>query len=93
MREYQVILEATGNESSVASRVTGCDNWEDLAALAQEAEVDYVHQGNGVVRRLSRTIGDYKSALQALAGLLPTDSNMSIMSGGVKLLLRVSGNV
>ena len=87
MREYQAMMEPS--ESWLGHRVTECDSWEDLAALVQEAEEIYMHQAN-IVRRLSRTIGDYAIALKAWANLLPTDNNMSIMSGGVKLLLGVS---
>ena len=90
MQQYREKLKAEGKETSEGSRVIECDSWEELAALAQEAEGDYIQQGGSVVRRLSRAFGDYTSALHALAGLLPTESNFSMMSGGVRLLLRVS---
>jgi hypothetical protein len=90
MQQYRQILEVESNESSAAARVLECDNWDELAELVHVAEMDYTHSGS-VIRRLGRAFGDYTSALHALAGLLPTDSNFSIMSGGVKLLLTVSG--
>ena len=89
MQKYREILESRGTGSPGAGPVTECDNWEDLATLAEQAEEEYKNQG-GRVRKLSRKVGDYQSALHGLAGLLPTDSNFSIMSGGVKLLLHVS---
>jgi hypothetical protein len=89
MQQYRQMLEVESSESSTATRVIECDNWDELAALVHEAEMDYTH-GGSTVRRLGRAFGDYTSALHALAGLLPTNSNFSIMSGGVKLLLTVS---
>jgi len=90
MREYRKILEAEGREPSVASRVIECHNWEELAALVEKAEKQYVQLGSQPFRRLSRTFGDHRSALHAWAGLLPRDSSFTLMSGGVNLLLRVS---
>jgi hypothetical protein len=61
---------------------------EDLATLVEMAVEDYKNHG-GHIRKLTRKIGDYQSALHGLAGLLPTDSKFSAVSGGVKLLLHV----
>ncbi|KAI9683768.1 MAG: hypothetical protein M1822_005958 [Bathelium mastoideum] len=88
MREYRTIIGV--GEDAPADRFTKCDSWEELAALVQGAEEAYLHQA-GRARRLSRTIGDYAFALKAWVNLLPTDQNMSIMGGGVKLLLEAAG--
>jgi hypothetical protein len=90
MRRYCELLEADGRESSVASRIKECHNWEELAALVDEAEKHYEQLGGRPVRRLSRTFGDHRSALNAWAGLLPRDGSFALLSGGVNLLLRVS---
>ena len=90
MRMYREILEAEGRESSVASRIIECHNWEELAALVDEAEKHYEQLGSRPVRRLSRTFGDHRSALSAWAGLLPMGGSFALMSGGVNLLLHVS---
>ena len=90
MQEYKTVVGA--GESLVADKVTGCDSWEELAALVQETEGIYTQQANGA-RRLGRTIGDYAIALKTWANLLPTDKNMSIMVGGVKLVIKVSESI
>ena len=66
-----------------------CENLDDLATLVDRAVEDYKSY-NGSARKLTRKVGDYQSALHEMAGLLPTDSQFSIMSGGLKLLLNVS---
>jgi hypothetical protein len=90
MQEYRKFLEGKGNQPSGASGVTTCNSWEDLADLIREAERDYQKQGFRPVRRLSRTIGDHRAALQAWAGLLPTNSNFRVIYGGLSLFLNVS---
>lgn len=87
IREYKELLSQS--KSLDANRVANCHSWEELAAIIYEAEDTYVNHANGF-RRAVRAVGDYESGLQVWAGLLPTDNNMSIMAGGVKLMLGVS---
>jgi hypothetical protein len=91
MQKHREKLEVGGSESTEGSRVVECDCWEELAELVQEAEDEYKRQGGNAIRRLGRTVGDYTFALHGLAGLLPTNSNFSVVSAAVKLLFRVSG--
>ena len=87
IREYKELLSQSKSED--ASRVANCNSWEELAAIIYEAEKTYANHAN-VVTKAVRAVGDYETGLQVWAGLLPTDSNMSIMAGGVKLMLGVS---
>lgn len=89
MQKYRETLVPRGSGSSKTGPVTECQNWEDLALLVEQAEEEYENQG-GSVRRLSRKVGDYQSALRELAGLLPGNSKFWVVSRGVNMLLSVS---
>lgn len=69
--------------------ITGSNSWEEVMALAKQAENRYFAEA-GPARKILRGIGDYAVGAQWWAGLLPNDSYMSILSGGLKLLLAVS---
>jgi hypothetical protein len=87
LHEYEAILGPARSED--AAQIALCKSWEDLAALIQNTENEYISNA-GIFRRGVRAAGDYASGFQLWAGLLPTDNNMSIMGGGIKLLLGVS---
>ncbi|KAE9368239.1 hypothetical protein N431DRAFT_414523 [Stipitochalara longipes BDJ] len=90
IEQYREELGPRAGDPSLASQLSECDYLDDLATLVKEAVEDYMSHG-GSIRKLTRKVGDYQSALYGLAGLLPTDSKFSIMSGGVKLLLHAAG--
>lgn len=77
---------------SIGTRVVACQSYEELVAFITEAEAAYTNQA-GRIRRATRTIGDYAAGLRAWTGLLPTDNNLSIIGGGVKLLLSVCSSL
>ncbi|PMD37919.1 hypothetical protein L207DRAFT_635367 [Hyaloscypha variabilis F] len=90
LEKYRQQLGARAGESLPAGPLSECEDLEDLATLVEMAVEDYKNHG-GRIRKLTRKIGDYQSALHGLAGLLPTDSKFSAVSGGVKLLLHAAG--
>lgn len=69
--------------------ITKQNSWEEVMDLAKQAENKYFAEA-GPARRVLRGVGDYAIGAQWWAGLLPNDSYMSILSGGLKLLLAVS---
>lgn len=87
MQQYQTLIGP--HQSEDARQIANCNGWKDLAKLIHKTEDTYINETT-LSRRSIRFIGDYESGLQVWAGLLPTDTNLSIMAGGVKLMLGVS---
>lgn len=90
MSQYQALLH--GRHTPGGDQISECSTWEDLATVISNAERDCIY-GAGTLQTTLRGIGDHKDGLQLLASLLatliPTESILSTLSLGIKLVLGV----